>query len=308
MKLFHQAREFPVNPKGVCLAIGVFDGVHLGHQQVIRQALSDAANEEAASVMITFDRHPASVIAPERAPKLIYPLQKKLEVISSFEPDGTLVIHFDENFSKQSAEDFIHSLARDFKKIQSICVGSSFTFGHKRGGNVDLLRTLGTKLGFRVHGLAAVALDGEVVSSTRIRETLRKGEMDEATQMLGRPYSLSGTVVEGDKIGRTMGFPTANVDVAALVIPPPGVYAVHVRHKQQSLRGAVNIGFRPTVNQQAPKLQVEVHILDFSGNLYGETIELVFAQKLRDEKKFANVDELRAQIERDIHQARRLFD
>jgi riboflavin kinase/FMN adenylyltransferase len=302
MKLIHAANNLKPSRK-VCLAIGVFDGVHLGHQQIIRQTVADARQHDALALVITFDRHPNTVVAPDRVPPLVYSLPQKLRAIESLGADTLLQIHFDENFSRQTGEDFIRGLARDLGKIQSVCVGADFVFGHQRSGNVALLKKLGDELVFTVHGLAAVSLDDQIVSSTRIRETIRAGNLDAASQMLGRPYAISGPVGEGDRIGQKLGFPTANLDVAGLALPPNGVYAGLARLGKTSHRAALNIGFRPTIAVGAPQLRVEAHLLDFSGNLYGQELEITFVAKLRDEKKFASLDELKAQIARDISEA-----
>jgi len=307
MTIIHAAGELNPGHLKVCVAIGVFDGVHLGHQQVIRQTVSDAEQQEGLAVVITFDRHPNSVVAPDRVPPLIYSLPQKLRAIGALGADTTLVIHFDPAFSRQSGEDFIRGLVRDFHHIHSICVGSSFTFGHKRSGNVALLKKLGEELHFIVHGLSAVSLDGQVVSSTRIREAIGGGQLDAASQMLGRAYSLAGQVVRGDQLGRKLGFPTANIDTAGLVIPPNGVYAVHAHVQGKSYRAALNIGHRPTLENLAPRLRVEAHLLDFDGDLYGQEMEITFVEKLRDERKFPSLDTLKEQIARDIEAARRLF-
>jgi riboflavin kinase/FMN adenylyltransferase len=185
-------------------------------------------------------------------------------------------------------------------KIHSVCVGADFVFGHKRSGNVELLKKLGAELFFQVHGLAAVALDGQVVSSTRIREAIRAGNFDAASQMLGRPYAICGKIIEGDKIGRQFGFPTANLDATNLILPPNGVYAASVKLKGQFYRVALNIGTRPTVASAKPQLRVEAHLLDFSGDLYGAELELELGVKLRDERKFSSPAELREQIDRDV--------
>ncbi|HEY6228680.1 MAG TPA: riboflavin kinase, partial [Verrucomicrobiae bacterium] len=236
MKVVRQARELQTNGHKVCLAIGVFDGVHLGHQQVIRQSIADARQHEAIAVALTFDRHPESVVAPDRAPQLIYSLPQKLRAIESIGVDATLLIEFTPEFSRKTGEDFVRELIQGFGAIHSICVGSAFTFGHKRSGNVDLLRKLGGEFKFQVHGLAALALDGETVSSTRIRQCIRAGHLDDASQMLGRSYAIAGKVIEGDRLGRTLGTPTANIDIAGLVLPPNGVYAVHAEVKDRSHR------------------------------------------------------------------------
>jgi riboflavin kinase/FMN adenylyltransferase len=318
MTVIHSAIELKPPGRKVCLAIGFFDGVHLGHQQIIRQTVNDARRHEATALVITFDCHPNTAVAPARVPPLIYSLPQKLRTIESLGADDLLLIHFDKTFSEQTGEAFIRSLARELgpSTISSVCVGANFTFGHKRGGNVELLKQLGAELKFAVHGLAAVSLDGKVVSSTRIRETIARGELDGVSQMLGRAYSLAGTVVRGDGLGRQLGFPTANLDINGLALPPRGVYAIHAEIRSSSIlhsssstrrRGALNIGLRPTLQNPAPQLRVEVHLLDFQGDLYGQELEITFGEKLRDEQKFASLAELREQIARDVDSARARF-
>lgn len=315
-----------------CLAIGVFDGVHLGHQQIIRQAIADARQHEAHALVVTFDQHPNTIVAPDRVPPLIYSPAQKLRAIESLGADALLMIHFDELFSRLTGEQFIRQLAREVGRIKSICVGADFGFGHKRSGNVALLRTLGRELDFSVHGLAAVALDGQTVSSTRIREAVRAGDFDAAGQMLGRAYSIAGTVVRGDQLGHKLGFPTANLETTGLLLPPNGVYAAHAtcrtggapasnykpsveaglnpndrRDAGSTHRAVLNIGIRPTVGEPTPTPRVEVHLLDFAGELYGQEMEVTLAAKLRDEQRFASLDELKAQIARDVAEAKKQF-
>jgi riboflavin kinase/FMN adenylyltransferase len=307
MRLIHAANELKPAGRKVCLAIGFFDGVHIGHQQIIRQTLTDAGQHGAMGLVITFDRHPNTVVAPGRVPPLIYPLPRKLRAIESLGTDTLLLIQFDRAFSEQTGEAFIRGLARDLGHIQSLCVGANFVFGHKRAGNVELLRRLGGELKFMVHGMAAVSLDGRAVSSTRIREAIRAGELDRASQMLGRAYSLAGTVVRGDGLGHQLGFPTANLDVTGLALPPHGVYAVLAEAGGRTCRAVLNIGLRPTLQNPNPQLQVEAHLLDFAGELYGQTLEVAFVDKLRDEAKFPSLAELRQQIARDILEAQLRF-
>jgi riboflavin kinase/FMN adenylyltransferase len=311
MNIIHAAKDLNAGRRKVCLAIGFFDGVHLGHQQIIRQTIADARQYEGIALVITFDRHPNSVVAPSRVPQLIYSLPQKLRAIESFGAHTLLLIHFDKAFSEQPGEGFIRGLANDLGGIQSLCVGSNFVFGHKRGGNVELLKKLGQELKFAVHGMAAVALDDEPVSSTRIREAISAGDLDAASQMLGRAYSLAGKVMRGDRLGHKIGFPTANLDATGRALPPNGVYAVHAEvfepAKPSSYRGVLNIGVRPTVNDGNPQRRVEVHLLDFDGELYDKEIELTFVEKLRDERKFASLDALREQIGRDIDAAQARF-
>ena len=300
MKIIHAANELKSAGRKVCLAIGFFDGVHLGHQQIIRQTITDAHQHDAVALVLTFDRHPNTIVAPGHAPPLIYSLPQKLRAIESPGMDALLLVRFDEKFSRQSGEEFIRGLARDFDPIHSISVGADFVFGHKRSGNIASLKKLGAELGFLVHGLAAVSLDGHVVSSTRIRDAIRTGDLDAASQMLGRPYTISGRVVEGDHLGKQLGFPTANLDATGLALPPNGVYAGFANVNGKAYRVTLNIGFRPTVTSGTRQLRVEAHLLDFRGELYGEELEVAIGGKLREEKKFASVAELREQIARDI--------
>jgi riboflavin kinase/FMN adenylyltransferase len=331
MKLIHAANELKPGGRKVCLAIGFFDGVHLGHQQIIRQTIADAHQHDAIALVITFDRHPNVVVAPDHVPPLIYSLPQKLRAIESLGADTLLLIHFDEQFSGQTGENFIRNLARDLGKLQSLCVGADFVFGHQRSGNVALLKKLGGELGFTVHGLAAVSLDRQIVSSTRIREAIRAGDLDAASQMLGRPYAISGRVIAGDGVGRKLGFPTANLDAGGLVLPPNGVYVAHVNcrtgvapvsnqspaqaeQKDGYRRDAcpttthltvLNIGHRPTLQNPTPQLRIEAHLLDFTGDLYGQELEIEIGEKLRDERKFGSLEELKIQIARDVAVAKK---
>jgi riboflavin kinase / FMN adenylyltransferase len=307
MRVIQAANDLKPAGRKVCLAIGFFDGVHLGHQQVIRQTLTDARRHEAIALVVTFDQHPNSVVAPSRVPPLIYSLPQKLRAIESLGALTLLLIHFDKAFSEQTGEAFVRGLVRDLGQIQSLCVGANFVFGHKRGGNVELLKNLGAELRFMVHGMAAVSLDGRAVSSTRIREEIRAGNLDAVSQMLGRAYSLAGTVVRGDGLGHQLGFPTANLDSTGLVLPPHGVYAVHAEAGGKRHRAVLNIGHRPTLQNPQPQLRVEAHLIDFARDLYGQELEVTFVEKLRAEKKFASLAELRQQIARDILDAQMRF-
>jgi riboflavin kinase/FMN adenylyltransferase len=333
MNVIHSPTELSPPRRKVCLAIGFFDGVHLGHQQIIRQTITDARQHEAVSVVITFDRHPNTVVAPGHVPPLIYSLPQRLRTIESLGADTLFLIRFDKIFSQQTGEQFIRDLAQNLGEIQSICVGANFAFGHKRSGNVELLKKLGDALDFTVHGLSAVSLDDKPVSSTRIREAVLRGDLDTASQMLGRAYALAGTVLQGDRLGHKIGFPTANLDPTGLALPPDGVYAIQAQtfppssprsdplfmapksdkvgtiNRQPSplYRSVLNIGCRPTIQSATPQRRVEAHLLDFQGDLYGQELELTFLEKLRDEQKFASLDDLRAQISRDIENAKTLF-
>ncbi len=307
MQIINAARDFAAAGRKITVAIGVFDGVHLGHQQVIRHAVTDARQHEGAAIAVTFDRHPAAVVAPQREPPMLYSTAQKMRAIESLGADATLVIPFDEAFSRRTGEEFVRELASEFAPLHSVTVGSLFTFGFQRSGDVALLNRLGAELGFAVRGISNVALDGEPVSSTRIREKLREGDINRVSEMLGREYALCGQIVRGDLIGRKFGFPTANLDATGLALPPNGVYAVHALVRGARHRAVLNIGWRPTVAAPIPQPRVEAHLLNFSGDLYGAEMELTFVARLRDEKKFSSLDLLRAQIERDIAQALKCF-
>jgi riboflavin kinase / FMN adenylyltransferase len=333
VNVIHTATDLQPGSRKVCLAIGVFDGVHLGHQQIIRQTISDARQHDGLALVVTFDKHPASVVAPHRVPPLIYSESQKLRTIEFLGADALLTLRFNRAFSEQTGEHFIRQLCSALGRVQSVCVGADFVFGHKRSGDVALLRKLGSELKFKVHGIAAVALDGQVVSSTRIREAVRAGDFDSASQMLGRAYSLAAKVVKGDRLGHQLGFPTSNLDTTGLLLPPEGVYAAHVTRRTGVApvsnqnpaqteredgdrrdacpatihRAVLNIGHRPTVEKPTPELRVEVHLLDFNEELYGEELEVTFAAKLRDETKFSSLEDLKAQITRDIEKARQIF-
>ena len=307
MTITHAATDLATGNRKACLAIGVFDGVHLGHQQIIRQTIADARQHNALAVVVTFDRHPSAIVAPDRVPPLIYSRPQKLRAIESLGADALLEIPFDKTFSQQTGEQFIRSLALDLGGIHSVCVGADFVFGHKRSGDVPLLKTLGAELNFHVHGLAAVALDGQTVSSTRIREAIRADDFDAASQMLGRTYSIAGKIIHGDQLGHKLGFPTANLDTTGMIVPTNGVYAAQAILRGQTHRAVLNIGLRPTVQNPTPTPRVEVHLLDFSGDVYGQELEINFAKKLRDEQKFPSLELLREQIQRDIPAAREVF-
>lgn len=289
----------------VCAAIGVFDGVHLGHQEILRRIQGHAAACGGVSLVITFDRHPSAVVAPDRAPLMIAPLSQRLRLLEASGIDAVLVLAFDEALSRVRAEDFVRDLARELGCLRSLSVGEEFTFGHKRGGDVSLLLRLGAELGFEVEGVGGVELSGERVSSTRIRELIQAGELAAAARLLGRNPSLDGKVVEGDRLGRTIGFPTANLYVAGLVTPPFGVYAGRTRFDGQQWRVALNIGVRPTVNQPVPQLRVEAHLIGFDGELVGEELEIELLEYLRPERRFPDLAALGAQIKEDVAEVNR---
>ncbi len=285
----------------------MFDGVHLGHQHVIRQAHLDARALGARAVVVTFDPHPLAIVAPDRAPQMLQSLAERLRILETLEMDAALVVRFTAEISRVSGETFVRDLVRGFGRVRSCTVGEGFQFGHRRSGDVPLLQRLGQELDFAVHAAAPIQVGNEIVSSTRIRGVLRAGELALAAELLGRPYTLAGEVQHGDQLGRQLGFPTANLDVTGLELPPLGVYAVRVRHAQREFMGALNLGHRPTVTGAAAPVRCEVHLLDFQEQIYGEEIRVEFVRKLRDECRFDGLPALKAQIARDIADVRHLL-
>jgi riboflavin kinase/FMN adenylyltransferase len=297
------------------VTIGAYDGVHLGHRAVIAQVRARAAALGARSVVVTFDRHPASVVRPESAPKLLTDAQQKLELLASTGVDATLVVPFNAEQAGEAPVDFVQRVLVDALAVRGVIVGEDFHFGYKRGGNVQLLRDMAGTRDFEVLPLGLVArADGvdEPVSSTAIRRALAGGDVQRAADMLGRHHELRGVVGPGDQRGRTIGFPTANVEVdASLCLPADGVYAARVTI-ESSIEGAagttydaaVNLGRRPTFHEHAEHSLLEAHLLDFAGDLYGQRLRVVFHDFLRGERKFSGIDELKAQLQVDIAHAR----
>lgn len=304
MQVLSEPRELSGAPCPVSVAIGVFDGVHLGHQQVVRRLREAARREGARAVVVTFDPHPSAIVAPHRTPLAIQPVAQRLATLASLEVDATWLISFDEPFSRLTGEAFVQLLAEGFKPLRTVHVGTAFTFGHHRSGNVALLRRLGGELGFAVDAVEPVLAHGGVVSSTRLRELIQRGDLATASALMGRPYSLSGRVEEGDRLGRRLGAPTANLRVTGLALPPFGVYAVHAVIAGDLHPAVANLGVRPTVVQQAGEVRLEAHLLDGGRELYGETIGIRFHRRLRAEQRFSSVGELQAQIQADIRAAR----
>jgi riboflavin kinase/FMN adenylyltransferase len=282
------------------VAIGVFDGVHLGHQAIIRQTAADARCRGALAVVVTFDRHPSAVVAPERTPPLIQPLAQRLNAIAALGVDAAWLVQFNRAFSQQSGETFVRGLASQLGPLASVWVGEDFAFGHRLSGNLALLQALGPALGFQVHSLPPVKLDGAAVSSTRIREAIQAGDLELAGRMLGRTYTLAGQVTAGEGVGQTLGFPTANLQVSGLALPPTGVYASWASVERGQWPAVVNIGRRPTIAQAQGEIRVEAHLLGCGADLYGQQMELAFAKRLRPEVKFDSLAALREQITRDV--------
>ena len=291
-------------PGPVCLAIGTFDGVHLGHQAVLHRALSDARSFGGTAVAVSFDPHPLRLLRPREAPRLLTSTPHKARLIRALGIEQLLIIPFTETFAATKPENFVRQLAAACRPLREVCVGHQWSFGQGRAGNLELLKSLGDELGFEEVGVPAVAVDGEVVSSTLIRRAVECGDLARARRLLGRDYTILGTVVRGAQLGRKLGFPTANLAAHNEQFPPNGVYLVDAQRDRLRLRGIANIGVRPTVAAPGGERTLEVHLFDFAEEIYGEDLEITFLHFLRPEEKFDSLEALRAQIARDVAAAR----
>ena len=315
MEVLRDLTACPRPPGGTAVTIGAYDGVHLGHRAVIAEVRRRAAARGLATAVVTFDRHPAAVVRPESAPRLLTDLDQKLELLASTGVDYCLVITFDEARSREAADDFVREVLAGCLAARVVVVGDDFHFGHGRAGNVDLLRTMGAGLGFEVEGLELVDADGKPadpadrVSSTRIRHSLAAGDLAEANALLGRPYEVRGVVAEGDKRGHDLGYPTANVSVPGeVLLPADGIYAGWFRRADGSVhQAAISLGRRPTFYAEAHASLLEAHLLDFEGDLYGEHVAVRFVARLRGEVRFESVEALIEQIGRDCDDTRRVL-
>lgn len=290
--------------KGVIISFGVFDGVHIGHQALIQCMLKQASKFGVETVILTFDPHPAfSTLGT--APPSITTIEKKIEFLKSQGVNRVVVEDFNEKFSQLSPEEFVHDMLLGKFHAQEIVVGYDCAFGKNRAGDKWLLKKLGEDYGVAVEIVEPYILNGEVVSSTRVRNAIQQGSLDLANTLLGRLYSISGTVVSGKGIGKKLGFATANLQTNNEVLPPAGVYAVKVYVNEQLFNGVLNMGIQPTLSDG--EFRIEAHILDFEGKLYGHCMEIFFFKKIRDERVFASPKDLAEQIEKDELIAREIL-
>ena len=297
------------NSKRSVVTIGAYDGVHRGHQAVIGQVRKEAQQLGCQSVVVTFDKHPASVVRPESAPKLLTDLDQKLELLQQTGIDATLIVEFNRERSTEDPALFVKRVLVDTLRARAVVVGEDFHFGFNRGGNVAMLRELGKQFDFQVEPVKLIARpDGveEPVSSTSIRRALAGGQVETATNLLGRAYEVRGLVVNGDKRGLMIGFPTANVEVPnAMCLPADGVYAGKFQCDDGSVHAcAINLGRRPTFFEHADHSLLEAHLLDFDGDLYGQKVSVTFEHFLRSERKFDGLEAIKTQLQLDIAAAR----
>jgi riboflavin kinase/FMN adenylyltransferase len=290
------------------LAIGVFDGVHLGHQAVISTSAQNAKAANGTPVVVTFDPHPAKVLRPQDAPHLLTATAHKIALIKALGVEHLLVIRFDREFAATTPQEFVRQLVENSRPLRQICVGHEWSFGKNRAGNLELLKSLGQESNFEVVGIKPVRVNGNVASSTAIRTAVQNGDFARAAEMLGRDYTILGTVVHGQALGNSLGFPTANLSAHSEQFPPNGVYLAEAYLDKSSYHGLINLGVRPTVARGVSQRTLEIHLLDFDRDIYGREIEVRFNRFLRPEMKFANVDELRDQIRKDVESARALTE
>jgi riboflavin kinase / FMN adenylyltransferase len=306
MRLFHGTDNADI-ARPTVLTLGVFDGLHLGHQAIIRTVVERARAMEASATVLTFEPHPRAVLHPESAPPLLQTFDQKIEALGVLGIQQTIVIHFDKAFAQIRADDFLRAVVADRLHAKEVYLGTGFAFGHNREGNIDLLRAISKDLGFFADEVPEVCLRGRRVSSSRIRELLQSGRVNLARRMLGRPYGVEGRVIRGAERGVKLGFPTANIRPHNRVIPRGGVYVTAALLDKQWRRSVTNIGTRPTFDDGS-ETSVETHVLNWAGDLYGDVVRVRFLHRLRDEKKFGSIEELRAQIEHDVRFAHRYFE
>jgi len=317
VEVITDAEACPNPPDGTVVTIGAYDGVHLGHRAVISAVRDRAALDGHRSAVVTFDRHPAQVIRPDSAPLLLTDLDQKLELLAETGVDYVYVITFDAERAAEPAEEFVREVLVGCLNVKQVVVGEDFHFGHRRLGNVALLEEMGSALGFGVLGHKLVGTDGRAarddgqVSSTAIRRALIEGRLVEANLMLGRPYEMRGPVTAGDARGRTLGFPTANVAIGQeMLMPADGIYAgqMVIAESGRVLPSAIYVGKRPTFYDERAMTLLEVHALDFAGDLYDKDTLVRFTHRIRPDARFATVEELTAQLRRDCDDAARLLN
>jgi riboflavin kinase/FMN adenylyltransferase len=289
------------------LALGNFDGMHRGHLKIIERVRRGAEERGATAVAMTFDPHPSKIVRPDKAPPLLMTNQQKLDALARAGMHGVAIIRFTAELAQWDPEMFVRTVLVEWLHVAEVWVGANFLFGHDRAGTFSMLRSLGARYGFRAEKIDPVRYKDFVVSSTRIRRLVTEGRVDEAGALLGHHYAIEGAVVTGQKRGRGLGFPTANVCSENELLPPHGVYATTAILNGLAYPSITNIGTRPTFEQEEG-IVIETHLLDFDKDLYGTRLRLAFVQRLRDEKKFDGVDPLKRQIQADRDHARDLFD
>ena len=284
------------------VTLGNFDGVHLGHQSIFKQVVAWALSSGGSSAVFTFEPHPLKVLAPTRSPKLLSTFREKMEQIEASGMDAVVCAHFTPEFASQAPEEFVREVLVETVGVKALFVGHDYAFGKDRRGDIPFLRETGARHGFEVHVVGPVKVEGIVVSSTKIRQLITDGEVCLASKLLGRPYSIEGTVIPGHARGRLLGFPTANITTPNELPPKEGVYAVTILVEGKEYKGVANIGKNPTFDDVSASF--EAHIFEFNGDLYGKFLKMKFIKRVRDEVRFASADELVAQIQKDVERVK----
>ncbi|MCK5795158.1 MAG: bifunctional riboflavin kinase/FAD synthetase, partial [Anaerolineales bacterium] len=290
MDILKTCANIPASFVSCAVTLGNFDGVHLGHRELFRSLVKTARELDCPSIVYTFNPHPLKFLDPDKAPLLLNTLEEKQRLIAASHIDYLIETPFTADFAKMSPDKFVTDILLERLHIKALVIGYDYAFGKRRGGNADFLRTCGNKYGFSVEVLQPVGDDGLPYSSTRIRAMISAGDVSSVVRLLGRQYNLEGVVVPGDQRGRELGFPTANLETTKEQLPPPGVYAVKVRYRLQEYNAVVNIGYRPTFGGE--KSTIEVYLLDYTGDLYGQKLRIYFVERLRGEHKFASINDL----------------
>lgn len=307
MKVINRLENIAYPFKNPVLTIGNFDGIHLGHQQIFQHVIKRAKELDGEAIVMTFQPHPLEVLRPENGgPPIITCYEQKIKLIESFGLDAVVTINFTKEFARVSAQEFVEHILCKKIGLKVLVVGWNYHFGRNREGDIHYLRKEGKRLGFGVEVIDSIKVDGMPVSSTMVRKCVSEGELRKAEKLLGRRYEIVGEVVKGrDRGGRLLGFPTANISMRGKLCPLTGVYAVEVVINGKVYGGAANIGYNPTFGDDV--LSLEVHVLDFSGDLYGKEISVRLIEHIRKEKKFSNPQQLAEQISRDIKKAREIL-
>lgn len=290
------------------VALGIFDGVHIGHQHLITAMIRKAKDLKVRSMVITFFPHPAHVLVPRLKLGYLVPLAHRLKLLEDLGVQECVVMEFTKDFAQVKPEAFIRGVLAEKYGAKAIFVGEEFRFGKNRAGDVALFKKMASTCGYTMHAVKPVNEGGSPVSSTRLRALIPSGDLPAAEKLLGRPFSVRGKVVKGDGRGAVLGFPTANVEYHADILPPDGVYAVRAQLNSKTFKAVANLGMRPSFAADAPKRLLEVHIFDVHRNLYGQELEIEFIQRIRPERKFASPQDLIEQIQRDVNSARQILD
>jgi len=307
MKVIFLNGRFKLHLKKTCAAIGIFDGMHRGHQYLIQQMLTTARRLKAQPIVITFFPHPAHVLRPDVKLGYLSSLEDRLALLNDWGVAVCLVVRFNFSFAHIEPQKFIKDILVKKLGVKAVFVGEDFRFGKDRSGDIALFQKLSVLYGYEMHAVSQLKQGRETISSTRIRQLVREGQLNQAAHLLGRAVSVSGAVIKGSARGRSLGYPTANVAYEADILPPQGVYVVRVLFGKKSYPAIANIGTRPSFEKQNSKLYLEIHILDFSKNIYGQRMQVEFLKKIRNEKKFSSPQSLIRQIQKDESLARKYF-